>query len=93
MNVEEIMTHDVITVTPETTVHKAARLMVEHGVSGLPVVDQAGTLVGVSPERGRTGRARHHGACDRGLPRRGRSSRGQARPAVRLWHLNSGGVR
>lgn len=50
MKVEEIMTRDVITVTPETPVHKAARLMVDHEVSGLPVLDGAGALVGVISE-------------------------------------------
>jgi CBS domain-containing protein len=49
MNVEEIMTRDVITVTPETPVHKAAQLMVDHGVSGLPVID-GDALVGVISE-------------------------------------------
>ena len=36
MTIEEVMTRDVITVDPTTPIHKAAQLMVEHGVSGLP---------------------------------------------------------
>jgi CBS domain-containing protein len=39
MRVEDVMTRDVITVRPETTIHEAAALMVVHGVSGLPVAD------------------------------------------------------
>jgi CBS domain-containing protein len=50
MTIEEIMTRDVITVSPTTPIHKAARLMVEHGVSGLPVVDDDGRLVGIISE-------------------------------------------
>jgi CBS domain-containing protein len=50
MKVSDIMTHPVITVTPETTVGKAAELMLEHRVSGLPVVDAAGAVVGIVTE-------------------------------------------
>ena len=50
MKIEEIMTRDVITVAPQTPIHEAARLMVDHGVSGLPVVDEQGKLVGVLSE-------------------------------------------
>jgi CBS domain-containing protein len=50
MKIEEIMTRDVITVVPQTSIHEAARLMVDHGVSGLPVVDEQGQLVGVLSE-------------------------------------------
>jgi len=50
MKIEEIMTRDVITVGPQTPIHEAARLMVDHGVSGLPVVDEQGNLVGVLSE-------------------------------------------
>jgi CBS domain-containing protein len=38
MNAAEIMTHPVITVTPETTIVEAARLMLQQHISGLPVV-------------------------------------------------------
>jgi len=41
------MTRDVITASPATPIHEAARLMVEHGVSGLPVIDADGCLVGI----------------------------------------------
>lgn len=50
MTVDEIMTRDVITVKPETSIHAAARLMVDHGVSGLPVVDDQGQVVGIISE-------------------------------------------
>lgn len=50
MKVKDIMTPDVITVGPDVPVHKAARLMVDHGVSGLPVVDEGGAVVGIVSE-------------------------------------------
>ncbi len=48
--VEQVMTHDVITVTPETPINEVARLLVEHGVSGLPVVDAERHVIGVVSE-------------------------------------------
>src|SRR6266508_6234321 len=50
MNVADIMTRDVITVSATTSIPAAARLMVDHGVSGLPVVGQGGALVGIITE-------------------------------------------
>jgi CBS domain-containing protein len=45
------MTRDVVTATPVATVTEVARLLVEHRVSALPVVDDDGTLVGIVSER------------------------------------------
>lgn len=50
MKVTEIMSQPVVTVTPETGIKTAAELLVEHGISGLPVVDSAGQLVGIVSE-------------------------------------------
>ena len=50
MTVEQVMTRDLITVNPAMPIHQAAQLMVEHGVSGLPVVDDDGRLVGIISE-------------------------------------------
>jgi CBS domain-containing protein len=47
MTIDDIMTRDVITVRPETVIQEAARLMVEHRVSGLPVIDDGGRVVGI----------------------------------------------
>ena len=43
---EEIMTTDVITVSPNTEIAKAAKIMMEKRINGLPVVD-SGKLVGI----------------------------------------------
>ena len=47
MTIEDVMTRDVITVSPATPIHEAASLMVKHRVSGLPVTDTEGHLVGI----------------------------------------------
>jgi CBS domain-containing protein len=46
-----IMTREVLTVQPNTPVSQVARLMSEHDISGLPVVDEAGQVLGVVTER------------------------------------------
>lgn len=50
MKAEDVMTRDVIAVAPDATVLQAARLMLQHHISGLPVVDKSGKLVGVLSE-------------------------------------------
>ncbi|WP_297058072.1 CBS and ACT domain-containing protein [Thermosulfurimonas sp.] len=47
VRVKDIMTPDPITVRPEDTVEYAAVLMLENRISGLPVVDEAGHVVGI----------------------------------------------
>jgi CBS domain-containing protein len=50
MRVRDTMTRDVITVTPTTLIHEVASLMANHGVSGLPVLDEKGSVVGIVTE-------------------------------------------
>jgi CBS domain-containing protein len=50
MKAEEVMTREVISIDPDATVLQAARLMLQHHISGLPVVDKDGNLVGVLSE-------------------------------------------
>jgi CBS domain-containing protein len=50
MRAHQIMTKDVITVTPHTTIEDAAKIMLETHISGLPVMDDAGRLVGIVSE-------------------------------------------
>ena len=50
IKVGEIMSTDVISVDPEQTIVTAALLMLKHRVSGLPVVDSKGELVGIITE-------------------------------------------
>jgi CBS domain-containing protein len=66
MRAHQIMTKQVITVTPETPILDAVNIMLQRHVSGLPVVDTAGKLVGVVSEgdflrRGEIGTQRKYG--------------------------------
>ena len=50
MRAHQIMTRPVYTATPDTTMMEAANLMLQKRVSGLPVVDALGKLVGMVSE-------------------------------------------
>ncbi|NVO17043.1 MAG: CBS domain-containing protein [Rhodoplanes sp.] len=45
------MTSPVVTVAPDSPIADAAQLMLDHRISGLPVVDRGGRLVGIVSER------------------------------------------
>ena len=47
LQVKDIMTRDPVTVATDDTVEHAAQLMLENTISGLPVVDDQGTVVGI----------------------------------------------
>jgi CBS domain-containing protein len=48
--IRDIMTKDVVTVRPETTLAQAVKLLTEHHIGGAPVVSDDGALVGVISE-------------------------------------------
>lgn len=50
MQAKEIMTSPVSTVTPDTPVGQIARLLCEKHISGVPVVDDTGKVVGIVTE-------------------------------------------
>ena len=50
LTVGKIMSHDVITIKPNESIFEAAKLMLDHKISGLPVIDEAGQLCGVITE-------------------------------------------
>ena len=50
LKAKDIMTRKGISVTPQTTVEDLARLLIDHHISGVPVLDEAGTLVGIVTE-------------------------------------------
>lgn len=50
MLAKDIMTPDVVTVPPEASVAEIAQLFLARGISGVPVVNAAGTLVGIVSE-------------------------------------------
>ena len=50
MKVRDVMTTDIRTVGPSSTIDAAIAIMTERRVSGVPVVDEAGVLVGIVTE-------------------------------------------
>lgn len=50
MKAREIMTQDVISILDEATIEDAARTLARNRISGLPVVDGSGNLVGLITE-------------------------------------------
>lgn len=50
MKVGDIMTQEVISVTPDTSVADAAKLMLKEQISGLPVLTASGILLGIVTE-------------------------------------------
>jgi CBS domain-containing protein len=47
LTAKDIMTTEVITISPETEVAQAAKLLLTNRINGLPVVNEAGELVGI----------------------------------------------
>ena len=50
MKASDIMTRKVISIEPDASIMEAVRLMLQHRISGLPVVDTKGKLVGILSE-------------------------------------------
>jgi CBS-domain-containing membrane protein len=50
MKASDVMTSDVVSIKPEATILDAVQLMLERRISGLPVIDASGTLVGMVTE-------------------------------------------
>jgi len=50
LTAKDIMTRDAITVRTTTTIEELARTLMEHKISGVPVVDDAGGLIGIVTE-------------------------------------------
>src|SRR5216683_8175557 len=64
MNASDVMTRNILSISPDTSVAEAIRLMLDNRISGLPVLDAAGHVVGILTEgdllrRGETGTERH----------------------------------
>ena len=50
MKAADVMTRQVVTVTPDATIEEAARLMLHHRISGLPVTGTDGAVLGILTE-------------------------------------------
>ena len=60
--VRDIMTHPVQSVRPETPLKEVARLLIDRRISGLPVVDDGGKVLGVVSEGDLLMKNQDHGA-------------------------------
>ena len=52
MLIKDIMTKNVVTVSPEMDIHRLAELFMKKNISGAPVVDESGKLLGIVKEEG-----------------------------------------
>ena len=50
LKAKDIMTKDVITVSPATTLEDLAHILIKHNISGAPVVNDDGALIGIVTE-------------------------------------------
>ena len=50
MIARDVMTRDVVSVTPDTPVRKIASLLVKHGIGAVPVIDSNGAPIGIVSE-------------------------------------------
>ncbi len=50
LTAKDIMTKTVITVKPDTSIEELSSILVKNGISGVPVVDDNGSLYGIATE-------------------------------------------
>jgi CBS domain-containing protein len=50
LKVRDLMTSHVISVRPTTPIREVARLLIDHRISGMPVIDESGGVIGVVSE-------------------------------------------
>jgi len=65
MKAQDVMTREVVSIGPDASIIEAVRTMLQHKISGLPVVDASGRLHGIITEgdflrRAETGTQRRH---------------------------------
>ena len=88
MRVRDLMTTDLVTVTPEAPIKEAAALMVQHGVSGLVVTDGEGEAAGIVSEADFVKSEANRGARERaGLLRWFGRSSGPEIPGTRVGEI------
>jgi CBS domain-containing protein len=56
MNARDVMTREVVSVTPDTPMQQIAALLLEKGISAVPVVDNSGAPIGIVSEGDLIGR-------------------------------------
>ncbi len=51
MQAKDIMTRDVLTVTPDMSIKELAQFLIQHKISGAPVLDEQGKFLGLVTEK------------------------------------------
>jgi CBS domain-containing protein len=64
MIASDIMTRKVVTISPEASVQKAAQLLDQFRISGIPVVDARGDLIGIITEADIISKVNRYGLLD-----------------------------
>ena len=89
--IREAMTQSVISVLPETPLKEVARLLVSNRISGVPVVDSKGAVLGVVSEADFLAKQRGPHSVPRGvLARLGRESAAARAQTVKRWAVTAG---
>lgn len=47
LKAKDLMTRDILSVTPDTEIVKAAEILLKNRINGMPVIDDSGKLVGI----------------------------------------------
>jgi CBS domain-containing protein len=50
LTAKDIMTRNIVTVKPDTSVEALASILIKNGISGVPVIDESGALYGIVTE-------------------------------------------
>ena len=64
MIASDIMTRKVITINPEASAQEAAQLLDQKRISGLPVIDASGSLIGIVTEADIISKVNRYGLLD-----------------------------
>lgn len=99
MKVEQVMTRDVLSVRPDTSLKEVARLLAGAGISGVPVTAEDGEVLGVVSEAdilvkerrpldGGNGRLRHRGTATRGKAEARTAADAMTAPAITIAPRN-----
>jgi CBS domain-containing protein len=95
MKAKDVMTSPVVSIEPDASIWQAVRIMLQRHISGLPVIDQKGDLVGIVTEgdflrRAETGTQRRRPRWLEYLIGPGRLA-DEYTPANQVWvHTNRG---
>jgi len=63
MIAREIMTRNVYTISPEASVQEVAQLLSRKSISGVPVIDKGGKIIGIVTEADIIGKVNRVGMC------------------------------